>query len=47
MRGPRLRIYPGRVQRGRMSARQAEREITVMTAVLERLEADAGKERLL
>lgn len=45
--GLRRRIYPNRVMTGRMSKQRAEREIAAMEAVLETLEHQEVRERLV
>jgi hypothetical protein len=43
----RRKIYPNRVLTGRMTAGKAHEELTAMEAVLERLEHEQVRERLL
>ncbi|HEU0063235.1 MAG TPA: hypothetical protein VFR19_25380 [Hyphomicrobiaceae bacterium] len=41
----RLRVYPGRVMAGRMSQREADRQIEMMAAIAGRLREVAERER--
>ena len=43
----RKRVYPNRVHTGRMTAKQAQRQIALMEAIIERLEVEEVKERLI